>query len=75
MLGTLAAGIRARRTLTMQAGLALASLGALVATQYGLGVTTLITGVAAPLAVAHQATAVALLAASLILTHSLRGAR
>ena len=74
-LTTVFAGVLARQALTMTAGLALASLGALVITQYGLGVTTLITGVAAPLAVAHQATAVALLGAALALTHSLRGAR
>ncbi len=74
-LATVLAGVMARRALTMTAGMALASLGALVVTQYGLGITTLITGVAVPLAIAHQATAVALLAAALVLTHSLRGAR
>jgi cytochrome c oxidase assembly protein subunit 15 len=74
-LGTLVAGILARAVLPMATGLALACLGGLVLTQYGLGIATLVTGVAVPLAIAHQATAVALLASALALTHTLRGAR
>ena len=53
----------------------LAAMGAAVLAQYALGVSTLLTGVAIPLAVAHQACAVLLLAATLSVTHSLRGAR
>ena len=74
-LATLLAGVLARAVLPMACGLALACLGGLVLTQYGLGVATLVTGVAVPLAIAHQATAVALLATALVLTHTLRGAR
>ncbi len=74
-LATIVAGVFRRRVLPTISGVALALLGAAVVTQYGLGVTTLITGVAVPLAVAHQATAVALLASVLTLTHTLRGAR
>ena len=74
-LATVVAGVLARRVLPVATGLALAVLGCAVVTQYGLGVTTLITGVAVPLAIAHQATAVALLASALVLTHTLRGAR
>ena len=73
-LATIVQGVR-RGSLPVAAGMALACLGCAVVTQYMLGVTTLITGVAVPLAIAHQATAVALLAASLTLAHTLRGAR
>lgn len=72
-------------TLTVLAGLrqnglpvavrrALAGLGALVALQYGLGVATLLSVVALPLAVLHQGVAVLLLTATLVLLHTLRGA-
>ena len=74
-LATILAGVLRHRVLPTACGLALAVLGCAVLTQYGLGVTTLITGVAVPLAIAHQATAVALLASALVLTHTLRGAR
>ena len=74
-LATIVAGVLARAVLPVPAGLALACLGCAVVTQYALGVTTLITGAAVPLAIAHQATAVALLAAALTLAHTLRGAR
>ena len=74
-LATILAGILHHRVLPISAGLALALLGGAVVTQYALGVMTLVTGVAVPLAVAHQATAVALLASVLTLTHTLRGAR
>ena len=74
-LATVVAGVLARAVLPVASGLALACLGCAVVIQYSLGVTTLITGVAVPLAIAHQATAVALLAAALTLAHTLRGAR
>jgi cytochrome c oxidase assembly protein subunit 15 len=54
---------------------ALVMMGAAVLTQYLLGVLTLISGVAFPIAVAHQANAVVLLASALALTHTLRGAK
>ncbi len=57
------------------ARIALVCMGALVLTQYGLGVATLLSHVEVPLAAAHQANAVLLLAAALAVTHSLRGAR
>ena len=74
-LATILAGVLARAVLPVACGLALACLGCAVVVQYSLGVTTLLTGVAVPLAIAHQATAVALLAAALTLAHTLRGAR
>ena len=74
-LATIVMGVVRRHVLPVASGMALAFLGCVVALQYGLGVTTLITGVAVPLAVAHQATAVALLASALVLAHTLRGAR
>jgi cytochrome c oxidase assembly protein subunit 15 len=52
----------------------LALAGAL-GTQYCLGVATLLLVVPIPLAVAHQAVAVLVLTAALILLHALRGAR
>ncbi len=74
-LATVVAGVLARNVLPVASGLALAVMGSVVLTQYSLGVTTLVTGVAIPLAIAHQAVAVALLASVLVLTHTLRGAR
>jgi len=72
---TVIVGVLARAVLPVTAGMALACLGCAITVQYGLGVATLVTGVAVPLAIAHQATAVALLASALTLTHTLRGAR
>ncbi len=66
-------GVRAR--LPGAARIALPCLAAAVATQYTLGVATLLSVVAFPLAVAHQAIAVLLLASALAVAHSLRGAR
>jgi cytochrome c oxidase assembly protein subunit 15 len=54
---------------------ALLCLGTAVLAQYALGVATLLSKVDVPLAVSHQACAVALLASALAVTHSLRGAR
>ena len=54
---------------------ALLCLGTAVLAQYALGVATLLSKVDIPLAVSHQACAVALLASALAVTHSLRGAR
>jgi cytochrome c oxidase assembly protein subunit 15 len=65
--------VRAR--LPEAARIALASMAACVAVQYALGVATLLSVVAIPLAVAHQANSVLLLAAALAATHSLRGAK
>ena len=50
------------------------TLGATVALQYGLGVTTLLLVTPIGLAAAHQATAVLLLTAALTTLHALRGA-
>jgi cytochrome c oxidase assembly protein subunit 15 len=46
-----------------------------VLVQYCLGVATLLSVVAVPLGVAHQASAVLLLACSLAAMHALRGAK
>lgn len=64
-----------RMKLPMPARAAVAGMGVLVLVQYGLGIATLLSVVAIPLGVAHQATAVLLLAMALAATHSLRGAR
>jgi len=50
-------------------------MGGMVLAQYCLGVATLLSVVAVPLAVAHQACAVLLLASVIAATHSLRGAK
>jgi heme a synthase len=73
VLTALVAGLRAN--LPLQARRAVLFLGAMVLVQYGLGVATLLSVVELPLAVAHQATAVLLLAAALTATHTLRGAK
>jgi cytochrome c oxidase assembly protein subunit 15 len=73
VLATLVAGFQVR--LPRPARLALILMGAVVLVQYALGIATLLSVVAIPLAVAHQAIAVLLLAAALNLTHTLRGAR
>ena len=48
---------------------ALAVMGGLVVLQYGLGVATLLSVVAVPLATAHQAVAVLLLTAIIVTAH------
>jgi cytochrome c oxidase assembly protein subunit 15 len=68
-----AAGLRAE--LPRHARAAILFMGAAMLTQYALGVATLLSVVAIPLAVAHQGTAVLLLAATLTATHTLRGAK
>ncbi|HTZ71623.1 MAG TPA: COX15/CtaA family protein [Acetobacteraceae bacterium] len=64
-----------RTKLPRNARAAMWLLGGLTLVQYCLGIATLLSVVAIPLAVAHQATAVLVLAAALTATHSLRGAR
>lgn len=59
--------IKARRR--WPAGLPIISL--LVSTQIGLGILTLLSGVALPIAVAHQGTAVLLLGSSIVAAHRL----
>lgn len=68
VIGLAAPSLRAAR------GPLLALAGA-VTLQYALGVTTLLLVVPIPLAAAHQAMAVLLLTAALMLLHALRGAR
>lgn len=67
------AGLRVH--LPRRARLAVMAMGGCVLLQYSLGIATLLSVVALPLAIAHQGTAVILLAASLTATHSLRGAK
>jgi cytochrome c oxidase assembly protein subunit 15 len=76
-LATVVAGLRDswRDRLPPAARLAMAFLAAAVMTQYMLGVLTLLSSVALPLAIAHQANAVVLLGASLAVMHALRGAK
>jgi cytochrome c oxidase assembly protein subunit 15 len=64
-----------RLTLPRQARQAVLLLGGAVLLQYALGVATLLSVVALPVALAHQATAVLLLAAALTATQTLRGAK
>ncbi len=64
-----------RTPLPVNARMAMLLLGGAVLLQYALGVATLLSWVALPVAVAHQGTAVLLLAASLMATHTLRGAK
>jgi cytochrome c oxidase assembly protein subunit 15 len=77
VLATVMFGLRQtwRDRLPGPAQFALAAMGAAVMAQYALGVATLLSVVAIPLAVTHQACAVLLLASGLAVTHSLRGAR
>jgi cytochrome c oxidase assembly protein subunit 15 len=70
--GTLAAGLAMRPPRAVRS--ALLALGATVAVQYLLGVATLVLVVPVWAAAAHQATAVLVLTASLILLHALRPA-
>jgi cytochrome c oxidase assembly protein subunit 15 len=64
-----------RDRLPQPAQFALLCLSTVVLSQYALGVATLLSKVDVSLAVSHQACAVALLASTLAVTHSLRGAR
>jgi cytochrome c oxidase assembly protein subunit 15 len=64
-----------RTTLTPQARQTVLLMGCAVLVQYCLGVATLLSVVAVPLGVAHQASAVLLLACSLAAMHALRGAK
>ena len=64
-----------RLALPRHARQAMLLLGGAMLLQYALGVATLLSVVAMPLALAHQATAVLLLAAALPATHTLRGAK
>ena len=75
VLGTVAYGLRLRLRLPIVSRRALAAVGGAVTLQYLLGVATLLSVVAVPLAVAHQAVAVLLLASVLTLAHTLRGAK
>jgi cytochrome c oxidase assembly protein subunit 15 len=73
VLTALMTGLRLQ--LPRQARQAVALLGGVLLLQYGLGIATLLSVVALPVAIAHQATAVLLLAAALTATHTLRGAK
>jgi cytochrome c oxidase assembly protein subunit 15 len=64
-----------RTKLPPNARVAIWLLGGAVVLQYLLGIATLLSLVAIPLAVAHQGTAVLVLAAALTATHTLRGAK
>jgi len=77
VLATVAIGLRQswRDRLPMAAKLSLAGMAAASCAQYLLGIATLLSVVALPVAVTHQACAVMLLASALAVTHSLRGAR
>jgi cytochrome c oxidase assembly protein subunit 15 len=73
VLATLAVGFP--RVAQPRVRTALVLMGCAVTLQYGLGIATLLSVVAIPLAACHQAVAVLLLASGLFLTHTLRGAR
>lgn len=64
-----------RTALPRRARLPVLAMGVAVLVQYALGVATLLSVVAVPLGVAHQATAVILLAMTLWAIHGLRGAK
>ncbi len=70
LAGTVALGFAARPPRAVAQ--ALAATGALLLLQYALGVATLLTIVAIPLAVAHQVNAALLLGAVLVTLHQLR---
>lgn len=72
-LATVITGLR-NPVLSTGARRALLALGAAVLLQYVLGVSTLLLVVPIPLAVAHQAGAVLLLTAALVVAHAFRGA-
>jgi len=67
---TLLSGLRARLMLSTR--IAVLMLGATVATQFALGVATLLNAVPVALAAAHQVVAVLALTASLVALHALR---
>jgi len=67
---TVAVGFAARTPLEVR--LPLAALGLTTAVQYGLGIATLLLVVPTGLATAHQANAVLVLTAALVLLHALR---
>lgn len=71
--GTVAVGFAARTQVAVR--LPLAALGLTVAVQYGLGIGTLLLVVPTGLAAAHQANAVLVLTAALVLLHALRRPR
>jgi cytochrome c oxidase assembly protein subunit 15 len=73
VLSAVLLGLRTR--LPGQARAAILFFGAAMLLQYGLGVATLLSVVAVPLALAHQATAFLLFAAALTAAHTLRGAK
>ena len=70
LLITVAAGLAARPPRPVAR--AIAAMGVLLLVQYGLGVATLLSVVAMPLAVAHQVNAALLLGAILVVLHQLR---
>jgi cytochrome c oxidase assembly protein subunit 15 len=74
-LATAAWGLAIRHRLPQSARVALACLAGVMLTQYALGIATLLSHVEIPLAVAHQANSVLLLAAILSSVHALRGAK
>jgi cytochrome c oxidase assembly protein subunit 15 len=74
-LATAAWGLAIRNRLPQSARVALACLAGVMLTQYALGIATLLSHVEIPLAVAHQANSVLLLAAILSSVHALRGAK
>ena len=72
---TAVVAIGLRTTLPPNARTAVYLLGGAVLLQYSLGIATLLTVVALPIAVAHQGTAVLVLATALTAAHTLRGAK
>ena len=77
VLATVAWGFRQtwRDRLPLSSQIALGCMACAVLLQYVLGIATLLSVVAIPFAVAHQACAVLLLATSLSVIHTLRGAK
>jgi cytochrome c oxidase assembly protein subunit 15 len=73
VITAIVAGLRTE--LPRRAFIAVLCMGVAVLLQFSLGVATLLSVVAVPIAVAHQAMAVLLLAATLVATHTLRGAK
>ena len=64
--------LASRRAIPPRAKRALDALLAIAAVQFALGISTLLLVVPIPLAAAHQAGAVALLTAAIVLRHALR---
>ncbi len=75
VITTVSFGIAARPYLPTASRRALMALSGALMTQYVLGVATLLSAVAIPLGVAHQAMAVVLLACVMTVAHTLRGAK